>query len=724
MNKNTGKILLLFLLFSKGKSGAAETTWWHPDWQFRSQVKIISPALSSNLDTAVFPFTLLNDARADLADLRLVNGSGKLVPFSIQRSPEGEILIYFQVETDPTDYYLYYGCQQAQPLFSSWTPRLQPLTLETREKNRRTHPRSFPEMLELFRSSTRIYGKGKRKKIDDLENPFGPNSNYLSYYQGYLYCDQEGEYGLAINSDDASFLLLDGRVIVSWPGSHNKDGNVNRPLENEWLHRTKIYLQKGIHRIEYYHEQGEGSTLARVGWKKPQETNFSVIPEQAYLPCLQSSLQNREERGKGKTAFFHCQPVESYLFTGYPVLMKLLFSDLADAGQILSRQWKFSDGFSTTRQTFTRVFPENKLLRVTLSWKQKDGKISQCSQTILVKPSCAPIRFDFALGTKNLPAVVLKPFILQPWVASYSSNQIELKLSWQALQPDGKKLKQASQTFLLPPEGNHTFTLPDCPLPGESQRQLHVLYENIPLLRTSIFFLSPESDFSGWQLVEDHLENRNKDRAVLILSPSGKKIALPKDKKNRKNVTIAIIGSMMSNSGACSWVDFFSQEIRKACPHLSFRIKFYPLSDQLCQPSFLQAIPCLAEAFKLNPDLLLLFAGIGEQIFCLKGEEIQTGIRFLLQASKSRSVLPVLIIPPRLPQKENYAYQLALGMKETALREEIPAVDFFTISRFSPPGKDSPGIIFRYPDEQTSHRLACSCVHWLLTHEKTRYLFR
>jgi hypothetical protein len=140
--------------------------------------------------------------------------------------------------------------------------------------------------------------------VDQLENPLGPNRDFLAVYQGPLLVPADGDYELASNSDDASFVRVDGREVVAWGGGHNMEA-LDRPAVNRWWHRGKVTLKKGMHWLEYDHQQRDGGCLARLGWRlPPQEPGkapllalpfadkgvpaMEVVPEWAFdgrIPC-------------------------------------------------------------------------------------------------------------------------------------------------------------------------------------------------------------------------------------------------------------------------------------------------------------------------------------------------------------------------------------------------------------------------------------------------------
>ena len=105
--------------------------------------------------------------------------------------------------------------------------------------------------------------------IDQVENPLGDSLSFLAVYRGPLLAPADGDYVFASNSDDGSFVKIDGEVVVSWPGGHDMD-ELNRPAVNTWEHRGTVGLNRGLHWVEYYHQQDGGAALARLGWRPPE----------------------------------------------------------------------------------------------------------------------------------------------------------------------------------------------------------------------------------------------------------------------------------------------------------------------------------------------------------------------------------------------------------------------------------------------------------------------
>ena len=100
-------------------------------------------------------------------------------------------------------------------------------------------PLNIRGMLQLFKNKGKRYGSGTRERIADRDNPFGSDDQYVSVYRGWLYCPVGGKYRIAVDSDDAAFVQLDGRECVSFPRAHNFD-------RVPWQHARDEKLTAGL----------------------------------------------------------------------------------------------------------------------------------------------------------------------------------------------------------------------------------------------------------------------------------------------------------------------------------------------------------------------------------------------------------------------------------------------------------------------------------------------
>lgn len=144
-------------------------------------------------------------------------------------------------------------------------------------------PKTLDEAMMMCELAPMIYGERNVEWInDEAGNPFGPSEYYIAVYWGNFYAPETGTYGFATDSDDASFLLVDGKLIAEYPGNHAAAGN--------WSHKGEIFLQKGVHTITYYFQEWEIINVARAAWRLPSGADFEIIPKEFFDPKVYPDL--------------------------------------------------------------------------------------------------------------------------------------------------------------------------------------------------------------------------------------------------------------------------------------------------------------------------------------------------------------------------------------------------------------------------------------------------
>ncbi|MBN2310517.1 MAG: PKD domain-containing protein, partial [Candidatus Hydrogenedentes bacterium] len=207
---------------------------------------------------------------------------------------------------------------------------------------------NWAQMQELIKKSPDVEGRGLHPAVFDGHNRFGPSDNYLSLYTGWLYCPIAGEYAFATTSDDASFLLIDGRLVVQWPGTHGPvaDARHNAPLD----------LTQGAHRLEYYHAEGGGGQVAEAAWRLPGQQEFQVIPPGAFVPFRQAAVSAYEQRDDTAPLDFSFWQ-ESALLTANSLLSAVRFRvDFPSSARHRTALWDFGDGISAESRSPTHVY--------------------------------------------------------------------------------------------------------------------------------------------------------------------------------------------------------------------------------------------------------------------------------------------------------------------------------------------------------------------------------
>lgn len=144
-----------------------------------------------------------------------------------------------------------------------------------------------------------------RSLVDDVSTDPAPhNHEYALRFRGFISIPRDGEYTFYTHSDDGSWLLINGKLVVD-NGGYHADQEVG----------GKITLTAGDHTFTVCHFQGTGESALGVRWEGP-DIQKQEIPKSAYF---RRNLEMRP-RGASENPF---EPDEAKVETG-----KKLFASL------------------------------------------------------------------------------------------------------------------------------------------------------------------------------------------------------------------------------------------------------------------------------------------------------------------------------------------------------------------------------------------------------------
>jgi TolA-binding protein len=209
----------------------------------------------------------------------IVTSQNKVVPFRVLQVGPGDFCrLAFQPVRGQSEYDILYGGKPSDEPPPAWN-NADGLLLETRQF-KRCNLNSFDSLREAFNSSKPI-GSDYVAGVHHAENPFVLRQEpFLSRYSGTLHIPTAGKYGFMTSSEDASFLLIDDKLVVSAPGRH---GPVRRAFRGS---RQDIQLSAGAHKFEYYHAAAGTNAMMVAAWEinpkdaKPQQP--ALIPAENF----------------------------------------------------------------------------------------------------------------------------------------------------------------------------------------------------------------------------------------------------------------------------------------------------------------------------------------------------------------------------------------------------------------------------------------------------------
>ncbi|HHH46833.1 MAG TPA: hypothetical protein ENK53_07495 [Thiotrichales bacterium] len=155
----------------------------------------------------------------------------------------------------------------------AWDPRRKTV------RKTRIHPTSSADFDRTLRANASRkdlhYGTFKLVNVNNdvdkgFGNPFGSDDSHITWLAGRIRIPADGTYTFALDGDDAVEVRIDGKVVSRWLGHH---GMAHRPMQ-----ARRLYLRKGMHSIQFLHEDISGNQGYRLYWKKPGSQKFEVVP--------------------------------------------------------------------------------------------------------------------------------------------------------------------------------------------------------------------------------------------------------------------------------------------------------------------------------------------------------------------------------------------------------------------------------------------------------------
>lgn len=336
-----------------GARAAGRDGWWNPAWEYRLWFDV--PAG----DVGVVEFLSGGRLKDDLADLRVVGASGTPVPHRVLVRKPGEdfVRVAFEPRAGDRRYAVYLSNERATAPREAKLGR--GLLLETFEF-RGGSPGSLGGMREVVKLAEGApLGADYVPNVFHGHNMFGDSERYVSRYTGTILCPASGQYVFATTSDDASFLLVDGELVVAWPGWHGAVGDAR--------FSAKKNLAGGTHRFEYLHVQGGGGAAAVAAWQPPSGDRIVPIPPTAFGPVARGKFTRIERLGAKAAPYFEAEVAGECWYEdrfAYRVAFRDRTGDAPPARRV---EWDFGDGQAGAGGSVEHVYLRAGVFPVTMT---------------------------------------------------------------------------------------------------------------------------------------------------------------------------------------------------------------------------------------------------------------------------------------------------------------------------------------------------------------------
>lgn len=325
-------------------------------------------------------------------NVAVIGKDKKPVPCRVLQLGPGDFCrLAFQAVSGQASYDIYYGGEPPTEV-PEWTTQ-DGLLLETREFAH-CNLNSLEDVRKAFEAAKPI-GADYVAGVEHACNPIRPAPGpFLSHYSGWLRVPAGGSFGFFTSSQDASFLLIDDKLVADAPGTHGPAREARPEL------RKKVNLSEGLHRFDYYHAAAGPSAMMVAAWEiapvaaKPQPVR---IPPEDFA----AGKVLRVPPGSPSTDAERMIPDFLIQVAGdVPLpdddepMIGALFKDNSAPGLTVKAKavWDFGDGQSveTSESPLSHVYLRPGLYRVSITLKRSGRDLTTTNQVLISRPFLTP----------------------------------------------------------------------------------------------------------------------------------------------------------------------------------------------------------------------------------------------------------------------------------------------------------------------------------------------
>jgi len=379
---DTSKRVLLAALAAAllASPAGARDAWWNFHWKFRRPVTVTDVPRTGleGEEVGVVTMPTAGLIAPDGRDIRVTTARGQVVPHRVLMIGPGDTArIAFALRLSSAKYYVYFG-RGDLPQPGKQLDIRRGVLLETW-----AYPgggiANLPRVRRVFARARRLIGRDFRDRIFLGHNPFGPQNRLCNLFTGYLICPANGEYTFATSSRDASFLLIDGKLVVSNGGFHRPQRRASR--------RGRVRLSKGLHELRLYHVSTAGDPVVMAAWRPPGARRLWTIPADAFAPVRRARPGGIQQFGRAVHVDF--LPVHAgETFTANRYFQRYAFQAIVGGAPATraSFQWDFGDGQRAASARCEHVYLRDGLHKVTLTVTIGGRKFTRSNRIYVSRP--------------------------------------------------------------------------------------------------------------------------------------------------------------------------------------------------------------------------------------------------------------------------------------------------------------------------------------------------
>jgi TolA-binding protein len=258
---------------------------------------------------------------------------------------------------------------------------------------------NLPDMLLAWNKSSPTLGRAIVPGIWEGGNHFGPQDNLFEHLQGWFDLAAPEHLQMAITASDSTFVLVDGKEVVEWPGLHGWGSPPSGPPQGA------VDLPAGLHVVDFYN--------AYVRPPEPWLTLLCCLAVKggpyADWTMLTPDLGFFRPTGHAHFISYDLQsgPPGSAPSAAPPLSIQwankeqsLIYSDLPDFGFIAMQldcavpptgtlTWTFDDGSIAQGPSVKHLFPRPGLRVVHVMLSEAGKQVASLTQTVSVHANWA-----------------------------------------------------------------------------------------------------------------------------------------------------------------------------------------------------------------------------------------------------------------------------------------------------------------------------------------------
>jgi predicted negative regulator of RcsB-dependent stress response len=358
--------------------------------EFNAMRTVSVPAGAKAAPIVVVQFFHHGEIAADKPNVIVCTRKDQLVPTKILQLGPGDLCRVAFLAIPGQDQYeiLYGGTPPDKPIAPPWNSK-DGLLLETRHY-KDCNLNNLDSVRKAFESA-KPYGADYVENVHHSSNPFAHGAEpFLSRYTGNLHITSAATYGFLTASQDCSFLLVDGKLVIAAPGRHGPAHNAQRGS------RQDVQLKPGVYPFEYYHASAGPNAIMVAAWEvnppedkpKPVAIPTDVFRSKTVTRVNQTGPVTLRDAKSAVPDFLMAIAGDVPLPDNPQPLVGVAFKDVTPKSLSTAAKvhWDFGDGQTSDRPDPLHVYLKPGVYAVKLSYRRAPNKPVETVNRVEVGP--------------------------------------------------------------------------------------------------------------------------------------------------------------------------------------------------------------------------------------------------------------------------------------------------------------------------------------------------